>query len=379
MNWRHFGLGVGITLGVLILVVAVALAVFGLPTQLFFSPTDSSAASGLSAEDVEYEVVAKDLDVPWEVVALDEGRYLVTERTGDLVLIEDGEHHTIEEFDELEDPFLGEGGLLGITVHPNFEENGYVYVYLTVDRESVENTVRRFELDTENYELADETVIIDGIPSGRIHNGGRITFGPEGHLYLTTGDSNNPDLPQDTDSTAGKILRLNDDGSIPESNPFGNAVYSYGHRNPQGLTWDEAGRLWATEHGANARDELNIIERGGNYGWPTITGTETSPEMKSPVFTSGAYETWAPAGIAAHDGSVFFAGLRGERLYEATTTGGRVSTFVAHFASDFGRIRAVTVGPDREFLYITTSNTDGRGAENEGDDKLIRIPVEAFE
>lgn len=379
MNWRHFGLGVGVTLGVLVGVVLVLLVVFGLPTQVLFSPTGSGAAAGLSAEDVDYEVVAEDMDVPWEVVVLGEGRYLVTERTGELILIEDGEQHTVEEFDELEDPFLGEGGLLGVTVHPNFEENQYVYVYLTVDRESVENTVRRFELDTEDYELENEDVIIDGIPSGRIHNGGRITFGPEGYLYLTTGDSNNPDLPQDQDSMAGKILRLTDDGSIPEDNPFGNEVYSYGHRNPQGLTWDEEGRLWATEHGPNAQDELNIVERGGNYGWPTITGTETNPDMESPVFTSGAYETWAPAGIAAHDGSVFFAGLRGERLYEATTTGNRVSTFVAHFGSDFGRIRAVTVGPDREYLYITTSNTDGRGAEGDDDDKLIRVPLEAFE
>jgi len=379
MNWRPFGLGVGVTLGVFLAAAVVLLAIFGLPTQLFFTPTDSSGAAGLSAGDVETEVLAEGLDVPWEVVVLGDGRYLVTERPGDLVLLEDGERHVVEEFDELEDPFLGEGGLLGVAVHPNFEETNWIYVYQTVDRESVQNTVRRFELDTESYDLADETVIIDGIPSDRIHNGGRITFGPDGHLYITTGDSNEPDLAQDRDSLAGKILRLNDDGSIPPDNPFDNPVYSYGHRNPQGLAWDDDGRLWATEHGSSARDELNLIEPGRNYGWPTITGAQNSSGMEPPVFTSGQYETWAPAGTAAHDGSVFFAGLRGERLYEAEVDDGSVLSFVAHFSGDFGRIRAVTLGPDREYLYLTTSNTDGRGVERDGDDRLIRIPLDAFE
>lgn len=378
MNWRPFGLGVGVTLGVFLALAVVLVAIFGLPTQLFFTPTESSGAAGLAADDVEAEVLTEDLDVPWEVVVLGEGRYLVPERPGDLVLVENGEHHVVEEFDELEDPFLGEGGLLGVAVHPNFEENTWIYVYQTVDRESVQNTVRRFELDTENYELDDETVIIDGIPSDRIHNGGRISFGPDGHLYITTGDSNDPDLAQDRDSLAGKILRLNDDGSIPADNPFDNPVYSYGHRNPQGLAWD-GDRLWATEHGSSARDELNVIEAGQNYGWPTITGTQNASGLEPPVFTSGQYETWAPAGVAAHEDSVFFAGLRGERLYEVTVDGESVVSFVAHFAGDFGRIRAVTLGPDEEYLYLTTSNTDGRGAERDGDDRLIRIPLAAFE
>jgi glucose/arabinose dehydrogenase len=378
MNWRPFGLGVGVTLGVFLALAVVLVATFGLPTQLFFTPTESSGAAGLAADDAEAEVLAEDLDVPWEVVVLDEGRYLVPERPGTLVLVEDGEQHVVEEFDELEDPFLGEGGLLGVAVHPNFEETNWIYVYQTVDRESVQNTVRRFELDTESYDLHDETVIIDGIPSDRIHNGGRITFGPDGYLYITTGDSNDPDLAQDRDSLAGKILRLNDDGSIPADNPFDNPVYSYGHRNPQGLAWED-GRLWATEHGSSARDELNVIDAGVNYGWPTITGTQNGSGMELPVFTSGRHETWAPAGVAAHEDSVFFAGLRGERLYEATVDGESVVSFVAHFAGDFGRIRAVTLGPDGEYLYLTTSNTDGRGVERDGDDRLIRIPLAAFE
>jgi glucose/arabinose dehydrogenase len=293
-------------------------------------------------------------------------------------VVENGTTHGSERFDELGAPLLGEGGLLGIAGPPEFADNQYLYVYQTVDRESVENTVRRFEVDVEQRELRNETVIIDGIPSDRIHNGGRVAFGPDGFLYLTTGDSNDPELAQDRDSLAGKVLRLEPDGSIPEDNPFGNAVFSYGHRNPQGLTWDDAGRLWSTEHGPNAQDELNRIEAGANYGWPTITGSETAPELRSPVFHSGDHATWAPAGVAATDGRIFFAGLRGERLYEAGIVDGEVTSFVGHFAGDFGRLRAVTLGPDGEYLYLSTSNTDGRGEEQAGDDKLIRVPVEAF-
>lgn len=374
MNWRRIGAVGG---GILLLTVSLGIVV-GLPTHLFFTPTESGSDAGLAAEDVETEIVAEDLSVPWEVIVLDEDRFLITERTGDLVLIENGETHVIERFDELDSPLLGEGGLLGIAVHPEFEENGYLYVYQTVDRESVENTVRRFEVNFEEREIHNETVIIDGIPSDRIHNGGRIAFGSDGLLYITTGDAADAELAQDTDSLAGKVLRLNADGSVPETNPFDSPVYSYGHRNAQGMTWDDEGRLWSTEHGPAAQDELNVVEPGANYGWPTITDTETSPEMETPAFSSGQYETWAPAGAAYSDGRIFFAGLRGERLYEAGVVENEVVSFVGHFAEDFGRLRAVTLGPDEEYLYLTTSNTDGRGDERAGDDKLIRVPIEAF-
>ncbi len=374
MNRRTIALAVGGT----ILVAGLLVAVVGVPTHLFFTPTDTGAAAGLAADDVDDEVVAEGLEVPWETVVLDEGRYLVTERTGALLLIEDGETHVIERFGELDEPFLGEGGLLGIALHPDFEENRQLYAYQAVDREDVENTVRRFDLDLDQRELRNEETIIDEIPSDRIHNGGRIAFGPDDHLYITTGDANEADLAQDTDSPAGKILRVEADGSVPADNPFDNEVYSYGHRNAQGLTWDDEGRLWATEHGPTARDELNVVTAGTNYGWPTITGHETHPEMTSPAFHSGPHETWAPAGATFVDNRVFFAGLRGERLYEAGVVDDEVTSFVAHFGGDYGRLRAVTVGPNEEFLYLTTSNTDGRGEERAGDDKLIRVPVDAF-
>jgi glucose/arabinose dehydrogenase len=375
MAWRTVGAGVG---GFLVAVVLAA-AVFGSPAHLLFTPTETAGGAGLSADDVEQEVVADGLSVPWEVVALGEDRYLVTERTGDLLLIEDGQRYVLRAFDDLDDPVLGEGGLLGMATHPDFEQNRQLYVYQTVDRETTENTVRRFEVDLEARTLRNETVILDGVPSDRIHNGGRLAFGPDGNLYVTTGDAAESALAQRTDSLAGKILRLRPDGSVPEENPFGNPVYSYGHRNAQGLAWSDAGRLWATEHGASGRDELNTVEPGRNYGWPAITGSETDPEMETPVFHSGRHETWAPAGVAYHDGRVFFAGLRGERLYEAHVVDGEVTAFVAHFSGDFGRLRAVTVGPGEEFLYLTTSNTDGRGEAGPDDDKLVRVPLEAFE
>jgi glucose/arabinose dehydrogenase len=382
VNRRTFGIGVGtgvvVTVLVLVIGVVAAVLVFGLPVSQFFAPTETGGSAGLSAADTDYEVVAEDLTVPWEVVVLDDGRALVSERSGDLLVLADGEKHVLEQFDELDNPPLGEGGLLGIAAHPNFAENNYLYVYQTVDRDSVENTVRRYEVDFDSMELRNETVIIDGIPSDRFHNGGRIAFGPGERLYVTTGDATESDLAQNRESLAGKVLRLTDDGGIPEDNPFGNEVYSYGHRNPQGLAWDEAGRLWVTEHGPDARDELNLVEAGVNYGWPEIRGAETDPETRSPVYHSGEYETWAPAGTAAVDGSVFFAGLRGERLYEAGVTGERVNSFTAHFSGDFGRIRAVTVGPDEEYLYFTTSNTDGRGDAGDADDRLIRVPLPAF-
>lgn len=374
MDWRKFGLA----LGGLLLLFGAAVAVFGLPTHLLFTPTETGAGAGLTADEVEYEVVAENLAVPWEVVVLGEDRYLVTERTGDLLLLANGERHVLERFDDLNQPALGEGGLLGIAVHPDFADNRYLYVYQTVDNASVENTVRRFEVDFAANELTNETTIIDGIPSARFHNGGRIAFGPDDYLYLTTGDATNASLAQQRDSLAGKILRLHDDGSVPEDNPFDNAVYSYGHRNPQGLTWDDEGRLWATEHGSSARDELNQVEAGHNYGWPAITGSETNPSMEAPAFHSTQYETWAPAGAATHDGSVFFGGLRGERLYEAQVVDGRVTGLVAHFSGDFGRIRAVTLGPNAEYLYLTTSNTDGRGEAGATDDQLVRVPVDVF-
>ncbi|KCZ72334.1 glucose/sorbosone dehydrogenase [Candidatus Methanoperedens nitroreducens] len=320
--------------------------------------------------------VAKELDIPWALDFLPDGSIIFTERAGRIRLIDEKEGL-------LPDPLLtidevahrGEGGLLGIVLHPDFVQNSFVYVYYTYQNGAVlANRVVRFRKHDNN--LSDKEIIIDNIPGASIHNGGRIKFGPDGHLYITTGDANNPDLAQDENSLAGKILRLKDDGTIPADNPFPDSpVYSFGHRNPQGLVWDGQGVLWATEHGPRANDELNLIEPGKNYGWPIVQGDEEAPGFVSPVIHSGT-ETWAPSGAAYLDGSLFFAGLRGQSLYEVVIDDQPVS-LRRHLNRDFGRLRDVVVGPDN-FLYILTSNRDGRGMPGEDDDRIIRIDPGKF-
>jgi len=375
MNYRKFGLGVA--LFSLIFLVGGFFVIEGI-VSYFFSPTETSAELGLSSEDVDYEVVSEDLDVPWEVLILDDGEFLVTERTGDVVYSKDGEEQVLKSFDDVYGGFMGEGGLLGMTLDPNFEENNYVYFYLTEDDEEVENKVVRMYFDSEEGALENSETIIEDIPSDRIHNGGRIDFGPDDKLYITTGDAAEPGLSQEQDSLAGKILRINSDGSVPESNPFESEVYSYGHRNPQGITWDEEDRLWSTEHGDIGNDELNLIEAGHNYGWPEIEGNESHPEMEEPIIHSGLDETWAPAGAAYHNQSVFFVGLRGESLYQAILNDNEVEKLVRHFREDFGRLRAITLDSNDQ-IYLSTSNSDGRGDLRDNDDRIIRLNASSFD
>lgn len=319
-------------------------------------------------------VIAENLEIPWGIAFLPDGSMLVSERPGRVVHIETGQ---VFEIDGVE--HVGEGGLLGIALHPDFAQNRYVYLYQTTETDDgLRNRVVRYTYanNAGSDALAFDRVIFSDIPGARFHDGGRIAFGPDGHLYVTVGDAGERDAAQDLDSLAGSILRINPDGSIPDENPFGNAVYSYGHRNPQGLTWDSAGRLWSTEHGRSGLrsgfDELNLIAAGGNYGWPDSEGDTVIADTVAPKQHSTASITWAPASAAYIDGSVFFGGLRGAALYEAVLDGSEVVSLREHFTDDFGRIRTVTVGPDN-MLYITTSNRDGRGNPRDGDDKVIRI------
>jgi glucose/arabinose dehydrogenase len=326
----------------------------------------------VDAEAYATNVVATGLFVPWDIAFLPDGDMLVTERNGQLRRL--GAHPAVMPVSGV--LTTGEGGLMGIALHPDFAANKYVYLYFTTSANDQENRVVRYKLNDNNTLTVDKT-IISGIPSAIYHDGGQIAFGPDGMLYLTTGDANAPENAQYTSSLAGKTLRLTADGGIPSDNPFGTAVWSYGHRNAQGLAWDSAGRLWETEHGRSGAvsgyDELNLVEKGKNYGWPVIQGSETKVGMVSPVKQSTATYTWAPSGIAYTNGKLYWSGLRGSELYEVTVNAnGTTSEVKKHLSGVYGRIRAVVLGPDG-LLYITTSNRDGRGTVRTGDDKVIKV------
>lgn len=334
-------------------------------------PPAAAPPAGDRAPDMPLAAsLAQKLEIPWALDFLPDGSLVITERSGRVRLIDVREGLLPEPLliiDEV--AHRGEGGLLGIAVHPDFASNHFIYVYYTHQGENLVNRVVRFR--KENNTLLDKKIILDNIPAASNHNGGRIKFGPDGLLYITTGDASVAELAQDRNSLAGKILRLEDDGAIPSGNPFaGSPVYSLGHRNPQGLAWDAQGRLWATEHGSRATDELNLIEPGNNYGWPVIRGDETAPGLVSPVIHSGG-ETWAPSGLAFFNGSLFFAGLRGQSLFQVVIDNQGV-TLQRHINRSFGRLRDVVAGPD-SLLYILTSNRDGRGVPTADDDQVIRL------
>ncbi|MEE2039710.1 PQQ-dependent sugar dehydrogenase [Nocardiopsis sp. CT-R113] len=319
------------------------------------------------------EDVATDLEVPWGIAFLPDGSALVAERdSADVVRVEDdgtvGDAGTVPEVSP-----SGEGGLLGLAVDPGFPEEPYVYAYYTTDSD---NRISRLEYDPDGGGLGEPEVILDGIPSASTHNGGRIGFGPDGLLYAGTGDAGNPEDSQDTDSLGGKILRLTTGGDPAPDNPFGNFVYSYGHRNVQGLAWDADGSLYATEFGQNRLDEVNLVEPGGNYGWPEVEGTGGGDEYVDPLVTWTTAEA-SPSGAAVAGGSLWVAGLRGERLWEVPLTGdGGVGEPVAHLEGEYGRLRTVVATPDGDGLWLGTSNRDGRGEPGDGDDRILRLPLE---
>ncbi len=317
------------------------------------------------------EVVASGLDIPWEIVFLPGGELLVTERSGNLVLI--GKTATRIQVPNVEQ--RGEGGLLGLALDPDYAANNRIYLYLTsLENGQLVNRVERYVF--KNGTLSDRKVIFEGILGASNHDGGRIEFGPDGYLYITTGDAQNSDSAQDITSLQGKILRITSEGEIPEGNPFASAVWSYGHRNPQGLAWDAEGRLWSTEHGPSGAgsgyDELNLITPGANYGWPEIQGEEEREGMVSPVIQSGGSVTWAPGDVEYLDGKLYFTGLRGSALYVVSLDGERIAGFDTFFSGDYGRLRAVRLGPDG-YLYISTSNRDGRGNPGAEDDLILRV------
>lgn len=320
--------------------------------------------------------VATGLDSPWGVAVLPGGDLLVGSRdTGVIERVDPGDGAKSEAGRVPGVAASGEGGLLGIALSPSFDRDHQVYAYTTTQSD---NRIVRMAYNQDapaGQRLGAPQTVLSGIPKGEVHNGGRIAFGPDGMLYAGTGESGDKPLAQDRASLGGKILRMTPDGAPAPGNPdSGSVVYSIGHRNVQGLAWDGDGRLWASEFGQHAWDELNLIRAGGNYGWPVVEGEAGRAGYLDPVAQWRPSEA-SPSGIAFDKGSVWLAGLRGERLWRVPLDGPRESAAPQSFLTgDHGRLRTVVNGPGGT-LYVVTSDTDGRGTPVAGDDRILKLTV----
>ncbi|MEI2712525.1 MAG: PQQ-dependent sugar dehydrogenase [Nocardioides sp.] len=328
--------------------------------------TTSSHSPTGSGQPKVVDTVASGLAVPWGIDFLPDGSALVTERDSHRLLrIADGEVEQVGTLDESAPN--GEGGSLGIAVSPTYEDDGWIFVYVTT---AEDNRIIRYSYGEDG--LSDEQVILDAIPNGFIHDGGRIEFGPDGLLYVATGEAGEPELAQDRDSLGGKILRITTDGDPASGNPDEDSpVWTLGHRNIQGLAFDEDDRLWASEFGASDWDELNLIEAGDNYGWPLVEGKGGNGDYTEPRAVWPTSDA-SPSGLAYLDGSLWMAGLRGERLWRIPVTSDGAGEPKSFFMGDYGRLRTVVVAPDGN-LWVTTSNKDGRGDPADQDDRILVV------
>jgi glucose/arabinose dehydrogenase len=317
----------------------------------------------------EPAVLARNLAVPWAIAFLPGGDALVTERDS-ARLLRVTPHGRVAAIGTVPGvvPY-GEGGLLGIAVSPSFGRDRLVYLYLST---RMDNRIVRFRYF--GGQIGPLDAVVTGIPRAAIHNGGRLAFGPDGMLWAATGEHAEPGLAQDTESLGGKILRMTPEGRPAPGNPSGTLVWTYGHRNVEGMAWDSTGRMYATELGQDRFDEVNRIEKGHNYAWPVIEGAGGSGRYTDPVLTWPPDQA-SPSGAAIAAGSLWVAALRGERLWQVPLgPAGQVGVPVAHFAGDYGRLREVVRAPDGS-LWCTTSNRDGRGNPRPDDDKILIFPL----
>ncbi len=354
-------------------------------------------AAGATSDGVKFrvETVVTGLEVPWSIVFAPDGRMIFTERPGRVRVYERGRLRP-EPLAVIQDAVANEeSGLMGLALHPRFGENKFLYLAYAYRGDGRDQFVRVARFRDTGSALADQKLIIEGIPAAKYHAGTRLAFGPDAKLYVTTGDATDRNLAQRLDSLAGKTLRLNDDGTVPPDNPFVNQkgarpeIYTLGHRNAQGLDFQPgSGLMFQTEHGPSGfdgpggGDEVNLVERGKNYGWPTIHHRETRDGLEPPLLeytpsvapASGAFYD---GGAGANDfpkfrGNFFFGNLRGECIIRVVLEGRRVVSQEKLFEKQYGRIRDVAEGPDGA-LYFSTSNRDGRGKPAQGDDRILRL------
>ena len=369
--------------------ILLATALLLVACQPFASGASGGNSSGTAAAEVVgipaglgVETVVEGLEIPWDLAFTPDNRILVTERPGRIRVVKDGvlqetPYATLDVFHR------SEAGLMGIALHPDFASNGYLYVCYTY-REGRATFNRIARLEDRGDSAINHYVILDRIPGATRHDGCRIRFGPDGHLYATTGDATEPGLSQDLGSLAGKVLRMTDGGSVPPDNPFpGSLVYTWGHRNPQGLDWHpETGDLFITEHGPSVDDEVNLLEPGQNYGWPDVTGAprdsryvDSTLALTPTVAIAGAAFVTGDTLPDAWQGNLVFATLKSSHLQRVVLEPSDYRTVASCqtlFRGQFGRLRAVVMGPEG-YLYFTTSNRDGRGSPRQGDDKLLRL------
>ncbi|MER2088720.1 MAG: PQQ-dependent sugar dehydrogenase [Sporosarcina sp.] len=321
-------------------------------------PAGCNQEASLASNHDRVEKVVTHLISPWSI-DYDGESFFISEKAGTIVKVRQG-GKLIREDVHLSAPLsnVAESGLLGFVLDKDFRESHKAYAYYTYDLGGAPiNRIVTLQYDGGSW--YENEILLDGIESGPVHHGGRLAFSPDNILYATIGDGANPDSAQNLNSFNGKILRLNKENTFE--------IVSSGHRNPQGLAWDKDGKLFASEHGQSANDEVNIIVRGKNYGWPVIEGTETRDGLETPFLTSGSRKTWAPSGMVFHKGLLYVAALRGEAILVVDTKSGEVVDRI----EGFGRIRDVF--SDGKSLYFITNNTDGRGKPTDEDDVLYRL------
>jgi glucose/arabinose dehydrogenase len=329
-------------------------------------PVAGTSTAGAQAPSTR--TVATGLRVPWGIAFLPDGSALVSERTTGRILRigPNGSKRVAMRLPGVATN-AGEGGLLGLALSPRYAQDRLIYAYLTTARD---NRIVRFRLGGR------ARPVLTGLRRGTIHDGGRIAFGPDGKLYAGVGETGDRALAQSRGSQNGKILRMNPDGSVPSDNPFrGSRVWSWGHRNVQGLAWDAAGRLFATEFGQDRFDEVNLIRKGRNYGWPTVEGVGSTQggRFVNPLVTWPTSQA-SPSGDAIAGDTLYVAALQGRCLYRIPIDGTRLGRPARLLTNRFGRLRTVARAPDGS-LWVTTSNRDGRGSPRAGDDRIVRVAI----